>query len=42
MFGYGRRELLGKQIDVVVPEPIATVHQMFLEKYMATGEQQQA
>jgi PAS domain S-box-containing protein len=39
MLGYARRELVGKNIDNVVPDPIAGVHQRFLEKYIATGEE---
>jgi len=39
LFGYARRDLLGKNINVLVPEPISTIHQKFLEKYMATGEE---
>lgn len=39
LFGYGRRELIGKNIDALLPEPLASVHQRFLERYMQTGRE---
>lgn len=41
MFGYTRRELLGRNINTLVPEPLATVHQQFMLKYIETGRQVQ-
>ncbi len=37
MFGYTRRDMIGKNINVVVPEPLATVHRKFMLKYIETG-----
>jgi len=37
LLGYNRRELLGRDINTLVPEPIATVHPLFLNNYMQTG-----
>jgi PAS domain S-box-containing protein len=39
LFGYGRRELIGRDIATLLPEPIAGVHSAFLHKYQATGRE---
>ncbi len=39
MFGYNRRDLLGLNIDVLVPQPLATVHQYFMLKYIESGRE---
>jgi PAS domain S-box-containing protein len=39
LFGYTRRDLIGRNIDVLVPEPLATVHQSFMLKYIQTGRE---
>ena len=38
MLGYSQKELIGRNIAVMVPEPIASMHQRFLDKYMETGD----
>lgn len=30
--------MLGKPLDTLVPEPMGTVHNMFIERYIETGE----
>lgn len=39
LFGYGRREVLGKNISVVVPDPMGVAHTKFIEKFIETGEE---
>jgi len=39
LFGYGRREVIGKNISVVCPEPMSAVHNKFIEKFIETGEE---
>lgn len=39
MFGYNRRDLVGLNIDVLVPQPLATVHQYFMLKYIESGRE---
>ena len=38
MFGYSQKELVGKNVASIVPEPMASMHQRFLTKYMETGD----
>ena len=38
MLGYTQKDLVGKNVAVIVPEPIASLHQGFLNRYMETGE----
>lgn len=38
MFGYGREELLGKNIRILMPEPHRSAHDGYLENYRETGE----
>ena len=38
MFGYSQKELVGQNVATIVPEPMATMHQRFLTKYMETGD----
>lgn len=39
LFGYSRREVLGKNIAHLIPEPIASVHQRFLDTFAHTGHE---
>lgn len=38
MFGYGREELLGENIRVLMPEPHRSAHDGYLENYRKTGD----
>jgi two-component system sensor kinase FixL len=38
MFGYRAAELLGKPVDLLMPEPHRSKHQSYVERYLATGE----
>jgi PAS domain-containing protein len=39
MFGYNRRELMGRDIALVVPEPISSIHHIYVNKYQETGQE---
>jgi PAS fold len=39
MFGYNRRDLIGKNIDVLVPEPMSSAHHSYMTKYIQTGRE---
>jgi PAS domain S-box-containing protein len=39
MFGYARRDLIGRNINTLVPEPMSTVHQQYMLKYITTGKE---
>ena len=38
MFGYGKREFLGHNIDITVPEPFATGHLAHMMNFLKTGQ----
>eukprot|EP00879_Flechtneria_rotunda_P013062 GHRR01013642.1.p1 GENE.GHRR01013642.1~~GHRR01013642.1.p1 ORF type:complete len:1083 (+),score=308.01 GHRR01013642.1:2122-5370(+) len=38
LFGYDKGELEGKNVSVLMPQPISTHHNMFLQRYLTTGE----
>ncbi len=38
LFGYSRAEVLGKPVAILIPEPIASRHQSYVERYLETGE----
>ena len=37
MFGYSKRELLGKNISTLVPFPMASVHNDYIMRFVSTG-----
>jgi PAS domain-containing protein len=37
LFGYNRREIIGRDIAIIVPEPIASIHTLFIDKFQTTG-----
>ncbi len=39
MYGYAKTEIVGKNISVLVPEPMATVHQQFMVNFVETGRE---
>jgi PAS domain S-box-containing protein len=40
MFGYGASELIGHNINMLMPEPYRSQHDTYLAKYLATGRRQ--
>ncbi len=38
MFGWKKREMLGKTLDVLMPDPLRTQHEEFVQNYFATGK----
>ncbi|KAJ3286586.1 hypothetical protein HDU79_006358 [Rhizoclosmatium sp. JEL0117] len=37
MFGYSNNEVVGKNINIIIPQPFADLHDNFLRKYLETG-----
>ena len=37
MLGYNRRDIVGRNSNIVIPEPISSIHQQYLVDYMHTG-----
>lgn len=37
LFGYMRREIVGKSVNTLIPPPMCHVHQRWLQMYMASG-----
>ncbi len=37
MFGYAKREIVGRNISMVVPEPMSGAHDSYLRNYVSTG-----
>src|SRR5262245_59629170 len=40
MFGYSGSELLGRNVDMLMPEPYRSQHDTYIAKYLATGRRQ--
>ena len=38
-FGLSAREVVGRNISTLIPEPIASVHQRYLEAYLTSGKE---
>ncbi|MEZ5849839.1 MAG: PAS domain S-box protein [Hyphomicrobiaceae bacterium] len=38
--GYTRAEIIGRNVAMLMPEPHATAHDSYLERYLSTGERQ--
>jgi PAS domain S-box-containing protein len=39
MFGYSKRDIVGQNINNIIPEPISTVHQQYLSLFVRTGNE---
>jgi two-component system, LuxR family, sensor kinase FixL len=39
LLGYMKSELIGRNISVIVPEPLSTSHQAFMIRYIETGRE---
>mmetsp|Transcript_41440 Transcript_41440/g.104502 ORF Transcript_41440/g.104502 Transcript_41440/m.104502 type:complete len:560 (-) Transcript_41440:285-1964(-) len=38
LFGYGRAEVVGKNVKMLMPEEIASVHDTYVDRFVRTGE----
>jgi PAS domain S-box-containing protein len=38
LFGYGPKDLVGKKVNMLMPEPYRTHHDSYLKRYLETGE----
>ena len=38
IYGYTRRELIGKSMNILLPEPLSKYHDIFLQRYRETGK----
>jgi PAS domain S-box-containing protein len=39
MFGYTKREIVGKSLSVIVPEPMGSQHDAYMRAYIETGKE---
>lgn len=39
MFGYSRREFLGQNLRIIIPEPVASVHGDLMMNHIRTGRE---
>ncbi len=39
MFGYNKRDIVGKNISLIVPPPMSGMHHTYLRKYLESGRQ---
>jgi hypothetical protein len=39
VFGFSKREMIGQNLSVLIPEPIASHHQEHMKRYIATGRE---
>jgi hypothetical protein len=39
MYGYSKRDLIGQSLNIIIPEPIASVHQLYMRNYVRTGRE---
>ena len=37
MFGYNKRDLVGKNVSVIVPQPMSSVHDKYLQAFVESG-----
>ncbi len=42
LFGYQRTELLGKNVNILIPQPIAQAHDRYIADYARSGEEVRA
>src|SRR5688572_8241896 len=40
MFGYGHHEMLGRNVNVLMPEPDRSAHDSYISRYFASGRPQ--
>ena len=38
ILGYKRKEVIGKNINIILPRPIARVHDQFIHRYFETAK----
>jgi two-component system, LuxR family, sensor kinase FixL len=38
IFGYSAAEVIGKNVDVLMPKPYQAEHDAYMDRYQATGE----
>lgn len=40
MLGYNKKQLLGKNVNILIPEPFSKVHDSYVTNYVRNGEEQ--
>jgi PAS domain S-box-containing protein len=38
MFGYAKRDMVGKNINLLIPQPMSSRHDQYLRRYVETGK----